>query len=136
MSNRSTGKSLFEVVFTKPPKHALDLVPLSKLLSLSVAAEDMAERVQQIQEEVRLNLEQANSQYKAAANTKRQVKSFREGDLVMAHPCKNRFPVETYGKLKSRKYIWAFSGQKENQQQCLCCGASREQVDFQHFQCR
>jgi hypothetical protein len=104
MSNRSTGKSPFEVVYTKPLKHALDLVSLPKLLGLNVAAEHMADRVQQIHEEVRLNLEKANGKYKDAADSKRGVKIFREGDLVMAHLRKNRFPAGTYGKLKSRKY--------------------------------
>jgi hypothetical protein len=103
MSNRSTGKSPFEVVYTKPPNHALDLVPLPKLPRLNVAAEHMADRVQQIHEEVHLNLEQANDKYKGAAE-KRRAKIFHEGDLVMAHLRKNRFPAGTYGKLKSRKY--------------------------------
>jgi hypothetical protein len=64
----------------------------------------MADRVQQIHEEVRLNLEQANYKHKDVTNTKRRVKIFRESDLVMAHIQKNRFPVETFGKLKSQKY--------------------------------
>jgi hypothetical protein len=93
MSNRSTGKSPFEVVDTKPLKHALDLVLLPKLSCLSLAAKNMAERVQQIQEDVRLNLEQANDKYKAVADKNQQVKTFQEGDLVMAHLCKNRFPT-------------------------------------------
>jgi hypothetical protein len=104
MSNRSTGKSPFEVVYIKPPKYALDLVPISKLPGLNVAAEHMADRVQQIHEEVRLNLEQANDKYKDAADSKRRAKLFQESDLVMAHLRKNRFPAGTYGKLKSRKY--------------------------------
>jgi hypothetical protein len=78
-------------------------VPLPKLSGLNVAAEYMADRVQQIHEEVRLNLEQANDKYKDAADSKRRAKIFREGDLVMAHLRKNRFPAGTNGKLKSRK---------------------------------
>jgi hypothetical protein len=104
MSNRSTCKSPFEAVYTKPPNHALDLVPLPKLPGLNVAAEHMADRVQQIYEEVRLNLEQANDKYKGATDSKRRAKIFHEGDLVMAHLRKNHFPAGTYGKLKSRKY--------------------------------
>jgi len=57
MSNKSTGKSPFEVIYTKPLTHALHLVPLSKLLGLSLATENMAKRVQQKKEDVRLNLD-------------------------------------------------------------------------------
>jgi hypothetical protein len=104
MCNRSTGKAPFEIVYTKSPEHALDLVPLPKLPGRSIAAKNMAEQVQRIQVDVHQNQEQANDKYKAAADKKRRVKTFREGDLVMAHLRKNRFPAETYGKLKSHKY--------------------------------
>lgn len=103
MCNRSTGLSPFEIVYTKPSKHALDLVPLSKLPGLSMAVENMAERVQQIQASVHQKLEQANDRYKAESNKTRWAKVFQEGDLVMAHLHKNHFPTGTYGKLKSRK---------------------------------
>jgi hypothetical protein len=59
--------------------------------------------VQQIHEKVRLNQEQANDEYKDAVDSKRRAKIFLEGDLVMAHLRKNRFPASTYVKLKSRK---------------------------------
>jgi hypothetical protein len=36
---------------------------------------------------------QANDKYKAAADKKRRVKTFQEGDLVMEHLRKNRFPT-------------------------------------------
>ncbi len=74
MSNRSTGKSLFEIVYTKPPKHALDLIPIPKLPGLNIVVEHMVDWVQQIREEVRLNLEHANCKYKDATDTKRRVK--------------------------------------------------------------
>lgn len=104
MCNRSTSKTLFKIVYTKPPKHALDLVPLPKLLGLSVAARNMAKRIQNVQTKVGQSLEQANSKYKVAANKHGRVKIFQEGDLVMVHLCKNRFPTGTDRKLKSRKY--------------------------------
>jgi hypothetical protein len=50
---------------------ALDLVPLLKLPGLGLATENMAKRVQQIQEDVRQNLEQANDKYKATTDKKR-----------------------------------------------------------------
>ncbi|KAL5745404.1 hypothetical protein ACOSP7_026550 [Xanthoceras sorbifolium] len=72
--------TLFEVVYTTLPKHALDLVPLPKLLVTA----NMAERIKE-------NLEQTNRKYKAAAHMHMTVKMLEEGELVMAHLRKNRF---------------------------------------------
>ncbi|KAG8384241.1 hypothetical protein BUALT_Bualt04G0097400 [Buddleja alternifolia] len=53
------------------------------LPGFSVAADNMATRVHSVQEQVRQNLEDANKNYKAAANKHRGMKVFKEGDLVM-----------------------------------------------------
>ena len=87
-----------------PPKHALDLVPLPKLPGVGQAAENMAERIQAMQEEVRQKLEATNTKYKEAADKKRREKIFNVGDLVLVYLRKERFPVGTYNKLKDRKY--------------------------------
>ncbi|XP_059629575.1 uncharacterized protein LOC132272441 [Cornus florida] len=71
MVNRSTGKSPFAIVYYHPLKHTLDLVPLPKLPGKSVVAEHMADRIQAIQDKVRMYLEQANAKYKEAADKKR-----------------------------------------------------------------
>lgn len=93
MVNRSTGKSPFEIVYIKKPKHALDLVPLPKLPGYNLPAENMAERVQKIQLEVTQNLEKANEKYKAAAIKHRRVKTFEVDDLGMVYLRKSRFPA-------------------------------------------
>ena len=87
-----------------PPKHALDLVPLPELLEVSQAAENMAERIQAMQEEVRQKLEATNAKYKEVADKKRCEKIFNIGDLVLVYIRKERFPVGTYNKLKDKKY--------------------------------
>jgi len=92
MTNRSTGKPPFEVVYTQQPKHALDLVTLPIQPKVSRAGENLDERVQQLHSEVRASLETANAAYKSAANQHRRKKEFTEGDLVMAYLRKNRFP--------------------------------------------
>ena len=79
--NRSTGKSPFVIVYCVPLKHALDLVPLLKLPRVSQAAENMADRIQAMQEEVRQKLETTNAKYKEVANKKRREKIFNVGDL-------------------------------------------------------
>lgn len=104
MVNRSTGKSPFAIVYCHPPNHALDLVPLPKLPGKSIAAEHMAEKISTIQKEVRQNLETATNKYKEAADKKRRLKVFQEGDLVMVYLRKERFPAGTYNKLKDKKY--------------------------------
>jgi hypothetical protein len=103
MTNRSTGKPPFEVVYTQQPKHALDLVTLPIQPKVSRAGENLAERVQQLHSEVRASLETANAAYKSAADQHRRKKEFTEGDLVMAYLRKNRLPG-TRTKLQQRKY--------------------------------
>ena len=102
--NRSTGKSPFAIVYCVPPKHALDLVPLPKLSGVSQAAENMAECIQAMQEEVRQKLEATNAKYKEAADKKRREKIFNVGDLALVYLRNERFPVGTYNKLKDKKY--------------------------------
>ena len=93
--NRSTGKSPFAIVYYVPPKHALDLVPLPELPGVSQAAENMAERIQAMQEEVGQKLEATNAKYKEAADKKRREKIFNVGDLVLVYLRKERFLVGT-----------------------------------------
>ena len=87
-----------------PPKHALDLVPLLKLLGMSQVVENMINRIQPMQEEVRQKLEATNAKYKEVANKKRREKIFNVGDLVLVYLRKERFPIGTYKKLKDKKY--------------------------------
>ena len=132
--NRSTGKSPFVIVDCVPLKHALDLVPLLELPRVSQAAENMADRIQAMQEEVRQKLETTNAKYKEVANKKRREKIFNVGDLVLVYLRKERFLVGTYKKLKDKKY-GPFQITKKDQQQCLCgCSSSRHEHFF-YLQC-
>ena len=102
--SRSIGKSPFVIVYCVPPKQALDLVPLPELSGVSQAVENMAERIQVMQEEVRQKLEATNAKYKEAADKKRREKIFNVGDLVLVYLRNERFTVGTYNKLKDKKY--------------------------------
>ena len=63
MPNRSSGKSPFEVVYIHPPLHTLDLVPLLKIPGMSIIADHMIEKVNNIHGEVRKKLEDSASKY-------------------------------------------------------------------------
>ena len=102
--SRSTGKSPFAIVYCVPPKHALDLVPLPEPLGVSQVAENMANLIQAMQEEVRQKLEATNAKYKETADQKRRETIFNVRDLMLVYLRKERFPVGTYNKLKDKMY--------------------------------
>ncbi|GJU58789.1 nucleotidyltransferase, ribonuclease [Tanacetum coccineum] len=103
MVNRSTGKTPFQIVYQCPPKQAIDLVQLPALLGHSIAAQNMAERIEAVQAEVKQKLDSSNEKYKVQSDKHRRMKTFSVGDQVMVHLRKERFPVGTYNKLKMRK---------------------------------
>nr|GEY17592.1 putative nucleotidyltransferase, ribonuclease H [Tanacetum cinerariifolium] len=57
MVNRSTSKPSFSVVYQKPPNHTFDLVPVPKILGYNIAANNIVEKIEAIQADVRLKLE-------------------------------------------------------------------------------
>ncbi|KAK3006607.1 hypothetical protein RJ639_016502 [Escallonia herrerae] len=75
---------------------------LPKLPGHSITAEHLAETIETIQAEVRQNLEESNAKYKVDRDKHRREKVFAEGDLVMVHLRKERFPG-TYNKLSRKK---------------------------------
>uniref|UniRef100_A0A2N9HAC1 RNA-directed DNA polymerase n=1 Tax=Fagus sylvatica TaxID=28930 RepID=A0A2N9HAC1_FAGSY len=101
--NRSTKKPPFEVVYGRNMNHVLDLLPLSNQARVSMEAEEFAEHIKAIHEQVREQLRQSSQVYKAKADTHRRCLEFKEGDLVMVYLRKEQFPTGTYNKLKQRK---------------------------------
>ena len=102
--HNATGMSPFALVYRAVPKHAVDLIRLPTGHRTSIAAERMANEVQDVQAEVRKKLEETNARYNAAADKHRRSKIFKEGDSVMVFLRKERCPAGTYSKLKPRKY--------------------------------
>ncbi|XP_052193101.1 transposon Tf2-1 polyprotein isoform X1 [Diospyros lotus] len=100
----STGRSPFSIVYMKVPNHALDLVKLPKVPGFSVAASDLAEHVQAVQEDVKQKLHEANKKYKAAADKHRKHKVFAVGDKVMIFLKKEQIPTRQQNKLKPKKH--------------------------------
>jgi hypothetical protein len=102
--NRSTGKSPFHIVYGWSPKGVVDLVALSDLEGKkSVDANDFVDSMHELQEQVKKKLQTNNDSYKQRADQHRRQKVFQEGELVMAHLRKERFPRGTYNKLKYKK---------------------------------
>ena len=54
-------------------------------------------------EEVREKIEKSNAKYKAIADKHRRKQWFAMGDQVLVLLQRERFPVGTYSKLKSKK---------------------------------
>lgn len=94
----------FAIVNCMLPKHILDLVPLLELLEVIQLAEDMTNRIQAVQEEVRQKLEASNAKHKKATDKKSHEKIFNVGDLELVYLRKEGFPIGTQNKLKDKKY--------------------------------
>jgi len=102
--HNATGMSPFTLVYRAVPKHAVNLIRLPMGHRTSIAAERMANEVQDVQAEMRKMLEETNAKYNATADKHRRSKIFKEGDSVMVFLRKERCPAGTYSKLKPRKY--------------------------------
>lgn len=100
---RSSEKSPFKVVYHRPPQHVLDLVPLPKLLGISIIVDHMVDKFVNIYVDVKERLTESAAQYKAAVDKHRRAKSFNGGNMVMVHLRQERFPIRTYNRLKQKK---------------------------------
>ena len=101
--NHSSGKSPFEVVYICPPLHTLDLVPLPKLLGMSIIVDHLINKMIDVYEEVKKKLEESTAKYKAIADKHKRLKSYKVGDYVMVHLRKEGVPTREYSKLKHKK---------------------------------
>ena len=82
--------------------HYTDLLKLPSHSSKS--AEALADRITSTLEDVKLKLTEANAKYKASADEHRREKVFKEGELVMVHLTKSRFPAGEFHKLQAKKF--------------------------------
>ncbi|KAF8377432.1 hypothetical protein HHK36_030809 [Tetracentron sinense] len=75
------GKTPFEIVYGRGPRHTIDLVTLPKLPRMSSAADKMAERIVEVHADVQKRLEETNAKYKEKVDQYKHVKVFKEGDM-------------------------------------------------------
>ncbi|GKE60053.1 hypothetical protein Tco_1510420 [Tanacetum coccineum] len=107
-------KSPFQIDYQCAPKQVVDLIELPKLPDHSIAALNMAERIEVVQAKVKEKLESSNAKYKVQSDKHRRMKTFSVGDQVIVHLRKESFPIRTYTKLKMRK-IGPLQSASENQ---------------------
>ena len=98
-TNRTTIESPLKVFYGQNPHGPRDLTPLPRNESMSTKA---IQRVKEIQEWVKSQIEKANECYQSQANKRRKKALFRPADLVWAHLRKQRFPSKRKSKLIPR----------------------------------
>jgi hypothetical protein len=84
-SNKTTGKSSFEVVYGCNSKTPLDLVSLPISHSYSGNTDERAKVIKDLYEQVSKRIEKQNQKYERPTNKHRRDVIFKEGDLVWVH---------------------------------------------------
>jgi hypothetical protein len=101
--NRSTGKNPFQIVYGTQPRGVSELREIEQATTSNASAEEFAEAMKELHDEVKQRLINTNQEYKRRADQHQRQLQFEVGDLVLAHLRKGRFPRGTYNKLKMKK---------------------------------
>ena len=83
--NRSTGRSPFQIVYGSSPRNTIEMRKMEQGERTSAEAEEFADHIKSLHEEVHAHINKMNQQYKARVDQRRRHKEFREGDMVMVH---------------------------------------------------
>ena len=101
--NRSTGMSPFQVFFRMHPRGVYELRDLSKQETRSAKAEEFAEQIQKLQEDVNQRVQKNTQKYNQRADMKRTEREFQVDDLVMVFMRKESFSSRDFQKTKNEK---------------------------------
>lgn len=89
-TNRTTGKSPFEIVYGLPPRGVLELIDLKGYEGIIGHADDFSQSMREVHEQVKKTLIEANQKLKAKRDEGRRELQFEIGDLVMVYLNKAR----------------------------------------------
>ncbi|CAA7042010.1 unnamed protein product [Microthlaspi erraticum] len=101
--NRSTGFSPFRVIYGYVPRGPIDLNIAPDRTRSHARACDLIDDFAAVHKQVQTHIEASTAKYKAAVDVRRRDLQFQVGDKVWAVLTKDRFPPNTYNKLKARK---------------------------------
>ena len=98
----TTKHSPFESVYGVKPLMPISLIDLPSNCRYHQHAEQQAQRMLNLHEQIKANIIKANDTYTRRANKKIKPKNLQEGDLVWIHLRKERFPKYRQNKLLPR----------------------------------
>jgi hypothetical protein len=100
--NISIGQSPFQIVYGIKPRGFSKLKGSKQTKFRSASAEDFAEAMKELHNQVKECLQNSNQEYKCRADQHRREIQFEFGDLILAHLRMERFPRGRYNKLKMK----------------------------------
>jgi hypothetical protein len=80
--SRTIEMSLFKIVYGQNPSGVLDLAPAPCVGCLNPKADELAEHLRGVHEQVKLAIQESNAKYKAWADRHRRQVLFDVGDFV------------------------------------------------------
>jgi hypothetical protein len=101
--NRSTWQSPFQIFYGMQPRGVSELRGSEHNATRGASAEDFAEAMKELHNQVRERLQKSSLEYKRRADQHMRELQFEVGDLILAHLRNERFPRGKYNKLKMKK---------------------------------